>query len=63
MDDNMEDLHRQGKMVCTQCTDKDLAQLCEAIKELNIKASKLQKLASKLKLDASYRASYLAHAK
>eukprot|EP00957_Ditylum_brightwellii_P178878 13625902-Ditylum_brightwellii.AAC.1 len=63
MDDNMEDLHKQGKMVHTQDTDKDLAQLCVVIKELNIKASKLQNLASKLKLNASYRASYLARAK
>eukprot|EP00957_Ditylum_brightwellii_P011500 869659-Ditylum_brightwellii.AAC.1 len=63
MDDNMEDLHRQGKMAHTQGTDKDLAQLQEVIKALNIKASKLQNLASKLKLDASYRESYLARAK
>eukprot|EP00957_Ditylum_brightwellii_P030412 2303458-Ditylum_brightwellii.AAC.1 len=63
MDDNMEDLHMQGKMVHTQGTDKDLAQLHEVIEELNIKAFKLQNLAFKLKLDASYRASYLACAK
>eukprot|EP00957_Ditylum_brightwellii_P036226 2744318-Ditylum_brightwellii.AAC.1 len=63
MDDNMRELHSQGKMVHTQGTDKDLAQHHEAIKELKIKASKLQNLASKLKLDVSYRASYLARAK
>eukprot|EP00957_Ditylum_brightwellii_P139027 10596881-Ditylum_brightwellii.AAC.1 len=59
----MEDLHRQGTMVHTQGTDKDLAQLHEVIKELNIKASKLQNLASKLKHDTSFRVSYLACAK
>eukprot|EP00957_Ditylum_brightwellii_P102693 7826317-Ditylum_brightwellii.AAC.1 len=60
MENNTEDLPKQGKMVHNKGTEEDFKQLQNIIQKFEIKAYSLQNLASKLKVDACHRPSDLS---